>query len=100
MPIIKGNQTVALPPAQQEAAIAAQQQTLAASDLVTLQTFQALALNPATTIGQLQGAFNSLPASLGDPARIAAIQVVQGGFQSFLDGLATLISKTNAAAGN
>lgn len=87
-------------PAQQEAAIQAAQETLAASDLTVLQTFQTLATNTASTIGQLESGMTTAKAGLGDPGRISAFNALLGGYQQFLSGLATLISETNAAAGN
>ena len=87
-------------PKVQQAAVAAASLSLAQTDLVTLQTFQSLATAPTTTISQLAAAFVALPANLGDPGRISTIQGLSGGYQMFLSNLATLISQTNAAAGN
>lgn len=87
-------------PKVQQAAVAAAELSLAQTDLLTLQTFQSVAINPATTIGQLQTAFAGLPATLGDPGRITTIQGLSGNYQIFLVALATLISQTNAIAGN
>ena len=82
----------------QAAEVAAAIQALAVTDLATLQAFQTLATNPASTVGQLEAAMTTLAASLGDPGRQQAITSMQGEYQSFLGSLATLISQTNALA--
>jgi hypothetical protein len=87
-------------PAQQEAAILAAQQTLAAEDLTVLQTFQTVATTSSSTIAQLEAAMTTAKAGLGDPGRLASLTSILGGYDQFLSNLATLISQTNAAAGN
>jgi hypothetical protein len=85
--------------AQTDAAAEATAQMKAAQDdLVALQAFQAIATNPASTIGQLEAGQQALLASIGDPARLAAVQGAMGGYASFLNQLNNIVGMTTTAA--
>lgn len=84
--------------ADQAAQVAADTKALAITDLATLQAFQAMAVNPISTVGQLETGMSTLAENLGDPNRQLAIAAMQGSYQAFLGQLATMISQTNALA--
>ena len=81
-----------------ETQIQADQQLLAQADLAVLQSFQTIATTLTSTVGQMESAMAALPASLGDPGRVAVIVAMQGQYAAFLNQLATLISQANAIA--
>lgn len=85
---------------QDAQAVADAVKVLAQDDLATLQAMNALVTNPATTVQQLGAAIETFPGSLGDPARQQQAQSLTGAYLQLLDGLATMISQANAAAGN
>jgi hypothetical protein len=81
---------------QEQAAI----QAAAQADLAILQTFFALVTNGATTVAQVNAAITALPASINDPARAAVCTEFAADLAGCYGNVETLISQTNAAAGN
>lgn len=72
----------------------------AQSDLGVLQAFQTLAKTPTTTLAALLNAKTTAAANISNPDTLAQLQSLFGGYTQFLADLDTLVSKTNAAAGN
>lgn len=84
----------------QAAQLAAVTKALAQTDLATLLAAKAVLANPATTLAQTQAELAALPGALGDPDRVAVAAQFSGNVQALFNALDTLISQTNAAAGN
>lgn len=85
-------------PAEIQAGIDAARKQLAGVDLGTLRGFAALAMNDATTIGQLRAGVEGLSAELGDPERKAGADNLRIQWEGLTGQLATMISIATAAA--
>ena len=87
--------------ASEEAQVASDATTLAATDLTTLQAFQAEIQTGTVTLAQFLADLAALQQSLGDPGRQSTAGSILSAWQQSVSGaIDTMVSEANAAAGN